>query len=131
MAEILAQADALVSTRRRDAAIDLLVKARRSHPRDGRLPYRAGLLYLEKMFRSDGLKQLRAAIGLDPSYRTDLKLIEAAVRAFNTTAQYDWMLATFLRNDIGDAARPVLEEVARSHPNPIVRARVTAELRRY
>jgi hypothetical protein len=83
------------------------------------------------MFRTDGLKQLRAALELDPGYRTDPKLIGAAVRAFNTTAAYDWALAGFLRNDIGKAAKPSLEDVAKNHRNPIVRARATAELRRY
>jgi hypothetical protein len=86
---------------------------------------------MEKMFRSDGLKQLRAAIELDPGYRTDPKLIEAVVRAFNTTAHHDWALASFLRKDIGDAAKPALEDVAKHHSNPIVRARAAAELRRY
>ena len=131
VAALVAQAEELVATRRREAAISLLVKARPTYPRDARLPYHAGLLYLEKMFRTDALKQLRAALELDPSYRTDPKLIEAAVRAFNTTAAYDWMLAGFLRKDIGEAAKPVLEDVAKNHPNPIVRARATAELRRY
>jgi tetratricopeptide (TPR) repeat protein len=131
VAELLAQADELVAARRREAALSLLVKARRTHPRDARLPYQAGLLYMEKLFWTDGLKQLRAAIELDPGYRTDAKLIQAAVRGFNTTAQYDWALASFLRKDIGDAAKPVLEEVARAHPNPIVRKRAAAELRRY
>jgi hypothetical protein len=47
VAALVAQAEELVSQRRQDAAITLLVKARRTHPRDGRLPYHAGLLYLE------------------------------------------------------------------------------------
>jgi tetratricopeptide (TPR) repeat protein len=131
VAALVAQAGKLDSARRREAAISLLVKARRTYPRDGRLPYHAGLLYMDKMFRSDGLKQLRAAIKLDPGYRTDQELIGAVIRAFNTTAQYDWALASFLRNDIGDAAKPALEDVAKHHRNPIVRARATAELRRY
>ncbi|HWU91250.1 MAG TPA: hypothetical protein VN253_28480, partial [Kofleriaceae bacterium] len=131
VAALVAQADELAAARRRDAAISLLVKARKTYPRDARLPYRAGLLYIEKLFRTDGLKQLRAALELEPSYRTDTKLIQAVVGAFNATAQYDWALAQFLRKDIGDAAKPVLEDVAAHHPNPIVRARAAAELRRY
>ncbi|HSJ99958.1 MAG TPA: hypothetical protein VK932_01910, partial [Kofleriaceae bacterium] len=131
VAAIVAQAGELVAARRRDAAINLLVKARRTHPRDARLPYHAGLLYIDKMFRTDGLKQLRAAIALDPRYRTDPPLIEAVVRAFNTTAQYDWALASFLRKDVGGAAIPVLQDVAKNHKNPIVRSRAAAELRRY
>jgi serine/threonine-protein kinase len=131
VAAIVAQAGELVAARRRDAAINLLVKARRTHPRDARLPYHAGLLYIEKMFRTDGLKQLRAAIQLDPRYRTDPPLIEAVVRAFNTTAHHDWALASFLRKDIGGAAIPVLQDVAKNQKNPIVRSRAAAELRRY
>jgi eukaryotic-like serine/threonine-protein kinase len=131
VAAIIAQAGELAAARRRDAAINLLVKARRTHPRDARLPYHAGLLYIDKMFRTDGLKQLRAAIALDPRYRTDPPLIEAVVRAFNTTAQYDWALANFLRKDIGGPAIPVLQDVAKNHKNPIVRSRAAAELRRY
>ncbi len=131
VAELVARAAELSSARRREAAISLLVKARRTYPRDARLPYHAGLLYLEKMFRTDGLKQLRAAIELDPGYPTDPKLIDAVIRAFNTTAQYDWALASFLRKDIGAAAKPALEDVAKHHRNPIVRSRAAAELRRY
>jgi tetratricopeptide (TPR) repeat protein len=130
-AAILAEADDLIAAGRSDTAISLLMKARKTYPRDERLPYRAGLLYLEKMFRTDGLKQLRAAIQLDPSYRTDQKLIEAVVRAFSTTAGYDWALANFLRTDIGAAAKPVLEDVAKNAKNPVVRKRAIAELRRY
>jgi len=129
--QLLARADELIRASQREAAINLLVKARPTYPADARLPYRAGLLYMEKMFRSDGLKQLRAAIERDPSYKTDQKLIEVVVRAFNTTAGYDWALANFLRNDIGAAAKPVLEDVAKNHKNPIVRNRAAAELRRY
>jgi len=36
-----------------------------------------------------------------------------------------------LHDDIGEAAKPYLEDAAKNHPNPIVRARATSELRRY
>ncbi len=130
VAKILAQADRHLARRWRDGAIDVLVKARRSHPTDARLPYRAGLLYLEKMWWPDGLKQLRAAIALDPGLRADPDLIRAAVRAFTATVYVDWALASFLRTDIGDAARPFLEAVATQDKNPVVRNRARAELAR-
>ena len=131
VAELRARADELASSGRRDAAIELLVKARKTYPDDARLPYHAGLLYLDRMWWADGLKQLRAAIGLEPSLRSDPRLVKAVVRGFNTTARYDGTLARFLRDDIGPEAKPYLEEVARAHANPLIRKRALAELRRY
>jgi serine/threonine-protein kinase len=127
VATILAQTDEL----RRDAAIKLLVNARKAYAEDARLPLRLGLLYLDQLWRSEAIKQLRDAIQLEPAYRTDQKLINAVVRAFNSTAGYDWALANFLYKDIGAAARPALEETAKDHPNPVVRNRAISELRRY
>jgi eukaryotic-like serine/threonine-protein kinase len=115
----------------RESAIELLVKARKTYPRDARLAYHAGLLYLDKMWWGEGLKQLRAAIDLDPAYRSDPALIDAAVRAFGATARYDWTLAKFLHDDLGATAKSALENTANHHKNPIVRARAAAELRRY
>ncbi len=130
VAKIIAQADQHLARRWREGAIDVLVKGRRTHPNDPRLPYRAGLLYLEKMWWPDGLKQLRAALALDPNLRNDPTLIRAAVRAFTATAYVDWTLAKFLRTDIGDTARPILEDVAAKDRNPVVRNRARAELAR-
>ena len=131
VADLVARAGELASAGRREAAIDLLSKARRTYPADARLPYLAGLLYLDKMWWADGLKQLRAAIALEPTYKTDPTLIKAVLAGFNTTASYDWTLATFLRKDIGAAAKPYLEDTAQNHPNPLIRKRAAAELRRY
>ncbi len=130
VARVIAKADQHLARRWRDGAIDVLVKARRTYPDDPRLPYRAGLLYLEKLWWPDGLKQLRAAIALDPALREDPALIRAAVRAFIATAQIDWQLASFLRNDIGVAARPFLEEVVAQDKNAFHRNRAKAELAR-
>jgi len=80
------------------------------------------------MFFADGIPLLRAAFALDPDLRADPALIKAVLRGYNATASVDRVIARFLRDDIGAAARPYLEETARSHPNPIVRKRATAEL---
>jgi hypothetical protein len=130
VARVLAQADQHLARRWRDGAIDVLIKARRSHPDDPRLPYRAGLLYMEKLWWPDGIKQLRAAIALDPKLRSDPALIKATIRAFTATAQIDWALAGFLREDLGETARPFLEEVAASDKNAFVRNRARSELAR-
>jgi eukaryotic-like serine/threonine-protein kinase len=128
---VIVRAQELAAAGRREAALDLLLDARKTYSRDGRLPYHVSILYLEKMWWADGLKQARAAIDLDPAFRTDPELIRLVLKGFNTTKSYDWTLAKFLREDIGDAAKPFLEETASGHPNPIVRKRAAAELKRY
>jgi serine/threonine-protein kinase len=131
VADLVTRARELASAGQREGAIDVLLKARKNYPDDARLPYNLAKLYLEKMWWADGLKQARAALALDPKLKTDPDLIKLVLRGFNTTASYDWTLAHFLHDDIGDAAKPYLEDVSRNHPNPIVRNRATAELRRY
>ncbi|HEU0033694.1 MAG TPA: serine/threonine-protein kinase [Kofleriaceae bacterium] len=129
-ATVLAKAEELAAAGRRDAAINALVKARKTFPKDARLPYRAGMLYLSKMWWEDGVKQLRAAVQLDPAYKTDAKMIQAALNGFLIEYGYEWRLANFLHDDVGDAVKPFLEEATRSK-NPRTRARAASELKRY
>jgi len=127
VADLLARAGKLG----RESAIELLTKARKTYPEDARLPYHAGLLYMDKMWWDEGLKQFRAAIQLDDAYRSDPDLIKAVLRGYNTTKSVDWPLASFLRKDLGAPAKPYLEEVAAGHPNPIIRKRAARELRNF
>jgi len=53
------------------------------------------------------------------------------LKGFNTTKNYDWRLAKFLREDVGKVAKPYLEDTAKNHPNPKIRSRATSELKRY
>ena len=129
--ELIARALETADAGRREAAIDLLQKARKAYPTNARIPYEASKLVLGKSWWADGLKLARAAIALDPSYRSDADLIKLVLKGFNSTASYDWMLAKFLREDIGAPAKPFLEDTAASHPNLIVRKRAAAELKRY
>ena len=129
--DLVKQAHDLDGAGQRQAAIDLLLRARKTYPSDARLPYEASKLYLDKMWWVDGLKLARAAIELDPAYRSDADLIKLVVRGFNSTRGVDYTLAHFLRQDIGAAAKPFLEDVAQHHANPIVRKRAEAELRNY
>ena len=128
VADLVARAGQLAAGGRLKPAIDSLARARRAHPQDARLPFAAGMLYVDKMFFADGIPLLRAAFALEPAYRSDPALIKAVLRGYNATASVDRVIARFLRDDIGAAARPYLEETARSHPNVIVRKRATAEL---
>jgi len=130
-AQVIARAAELAGNGEREAAIDLLVKARRTHPTSAELPYHAGKLYFAKLWWTDGLKNFGEAVRLDPSYRTDPELIKTVLKGFITTPTYNEELASFLRNDIGAPAKEFLEETARDHPNATKRARAASELERY
>ncbi len=131
VAALLARAKDTASAGRRDAALDLLLGARKTYPKDARLAYEASKLYLDKMWWDDGLKQARAAIALAPAYRTDDELIKLVLKGFITTKNYDWRLAKFLREDVGTAAKPYLEDTAKNHPSVKIRSRAASELKRY
>jgi tRNA A-37 threonylcarbamoyl transferase component Bud32 len=131
IAAVVAHVDELLSNGDRDGALAFLRKARGKFPDSAQLAFVMGRVYFSKLYWGDGLRAFRDAIRLDPSYRTDPELIKTVVRGFTTTPDINEALAAFLRDDIGDQARPYLEETARNHDNPIVRARARAELRRY
>jgi len=129
--DVVARASELAAQGDREAALDLLRRARRQSPDSAVLAYTAGRICFSKFYWTEGLKHLRDAIRLDPGYRTDPELIKTVLRGFNTTPSYHDDLASFLRDDIGSAAQPFLEETARVHPSATVRSRAAAELRRY
>ena len=130
-ADVIARANDLAANGEREAAINLLTKARRDYPTSAEIPYVAGKLYFAKLWWTDGLKSFRDAIRIDPAYGGDPEMIKTVLKGFITTPDYNDELASFLRNDIGDPAKPFLEETARDHPNAAVRARAQDELGRY
>ena len=130
-AQTIARAAELAGNGEREAAIDLLTKARKRYPDNADLPYQAAKLYFSKLWWTDGLKNFRDAIRLDPAYRTDPELIKTVLKGFITTPTYNEELASFLRDDIGEPAKTFLEETTREHPNATKRARAAAELKRY
>jgi eukaryotic-like serine/threonine-protein kinase len=131
IAELVGRSNDLLAQGDREAALDLLLRARRQYPTSAALAYAAGRLYFAKFYWTDGLKSFRDAIRDDPAYRSDPELIKTVLRGFITTPGYNDELAGFLREDIGSAAQPLLEETARDHPNAAIRSRAAAELRRY
>src|SRR5690606_27331454 len=112
------------------AAIDMLVKARKVYPDHAGLALTLGKLYFEKLWWNDGLTNLRDAIALEESLKTDPELQKLAVRAFSTTPRYDHRLASFVL-ELGPDVVPLLEQTAREHKNPSKRARAQALLRRF
>ncbi len=129
--ELVDRASDLAAQGDREAALDLLRHARRQYPDSAPLAYTAGRICFSKFYWTEGLKHFRDAIHLDPTYRADPELIKTVLRGFITTPSYNDDLASFLRDDIGSAAQPFLEETARAHPNAMIRNRAAAELRRY
>jgi eukaryotic-like serine/threonine-protein kinase len=131
IAPILAKAAELAGAKKGDEGIDLLTSSRKTYPKDARLPYQAGRLYFAKFWWSDGLAQFHDAIKIDPQYRTDPELIKTVLAGFNSTKRLNEDMANFLHDEIGQPAKPFLQETANDHPSPMIRARAAAELRRY
>lgn len=124
---IVTAAEQLAADGKLDAALELLVKARREHPDAAALPAAAGTLYFQKLWWNDGIANLREAIRLDPRLRVDPALIRTVLGGFLRTPSYDARLARLLV-DLGAPTVPFLEETARSHPNPAKRKRAAALL---
>jgi hypothetical protein len=130
IAPVLARAADLYSNGDLEPALALVTKERRQHPDSAQLAFLEGKIYFAKLWWSDGIKALRDAMRLDAGYRSDPELIKLAIRAFLTTPDAEPQLAELLYRDIGDPARPFLEETAKSNPNAMLRARAAAELKR-
>jgi hypothetical protein len=130
-APIIQRAEELAAEGRPELALDLVNKARRNYPTSAGLPYEAGKLAMQKLYFRDAFASLREAIRLDPNLRNDPELIKAALRAFIVTPDYNELAADFLHDEIGPPAAQYLEETSKAHPNARVRARASAELRRY
>jgi serine/threonine-protein kinase len=127
--DIAKAANEMVLAGKQQAAIESLVKARPVYPNSVELALMLGKLYMSKMWWNDGLQNLRDAIKLDPKLRSDPDIIRIGLRGFLTTPAYDDRLGRFML-ELGEHARPALEEAAKSHPNPDRRARAEAMLRR-
>nr|MBA3403379.1 hypothetical protein [Gemmatimonadaceae bacterium] len=129
--DVLSRANQFVANGRREAAIDLLTSARKTFPDDARLASLAGKLFFDKLWWTDGLRHLKDAVRLDPQLKSDPDLIKMVLRGFITTPRYDAPLASFLRTQIGEAAKPYLEDTAKNHPNASKRSRAASELKHY
>ncbi|HEX8111812.1 MAG TPA: hypothetical protein VF516_28970, partial [Kofleriaceae bacterium] len=119
---IVAKTKQLAADGKVSAALDQLRHARQIYPESAQLPLLAGKLAMSQLYFSEGIMSFRAAIKLDPAVRTDPELVHAAIRAFTITPSVDAELARFV-TELGAAAWPELDEIAKSHPNPAIRAR--------
>ena len=130
VAPIVTEANDLLANNDRERALQVVLRGQRDFPDNAQLAYVAGRIYFAKLYWNDGIKNFREAIRLDPSYRNDPELIKTVLRGFITTPDVERQLESFLREDIGEPAIPYLEETAKEHPNPAIRARAARELER-
>jgi eukaryotic-like serine/threonine-protein kinase len=119
---IVAKAKQLAADGKVSAALDQLRHARQIYPESAQLPLLAGKLAMSQLYFTEGITSFRAAIKLDPALRTDPELVHAAVHAFTITPSVEPALARFV-TELGEAAWPALDEIAKSHPNLAIRAR--------
>jgi len=111
-----------------DDVVRALLRLAAAHPADAEIPLVLGQIYCEKLWVDDGLKHLRKAIALDPSLRSDARLLRSAMYGLGADRRYD-DVQRFLVDDIGAAARPYLEEVTRGRWRKEVKDRAAATLR--
>jgi eukaryotic-like serine/threonine-protein kinase len=128
--EQIDRAHDMIAAGQREDALQLLLAARKVFPDDARVAYHAGKVYFDKKWWNVGLRHLRETVRLDPGFRNDPELIKLVLRAFIVERDYHAELASFLRKDIGEPARPYLEETAQTHPSSQVRARAATELKK-
>jgi eukaryotic-like serine/threonine-protein kinase len=110
---------------RRDTAIKELQELRKRHPDRAVLPFLEGHAQTGKMWWTEALACFRAAITIDPSYRQNTSLIRDVISALQSDKAHA-RAAAFLRDEIGAAAVPLLEEAAQKHAAIAVRRRAAS-----
>jgi tetratricopeptide (TPR) repeat protein len=113
-----------------EAAVTLLTKARKASPDNAQLALTLGRAYFAKLWWSEGVKNFRDAVRLDPSLKDDPDMLKTVLKGFLTTPDVDDRIADFML-EIGDPMKAYLQETADKHPNKALRARAKSELRRY
>jgi tetratricopeptide (TPR) repeat protein len=115
---------ALLRTGDRERALRRVSELRRERPDDAELAAVEAELYFGKRWWSEGLTAYREALRLDPSFGRDPVLLAEVIRSLQSS-RFHRRAAAFLR-ELGDPARVLLEQAARSHDSPAVRARAAS-----
>jgi eukaryotic-like serine/threonine-protein kinase len=126
----VAEAWRLAEDGHRDAALAALSRLRRGYPKSARVAFVQGQVNFRNYRWLDGLNSYRAAIDLDPAYRSDERVIVDLIRCLDSD-RFQAACAEFLYSEIGADAVPQLEHAARAHPLINVRyraARLSSEL---
>jgi eukaryotic-like serine/threonine-protein kinase len=115
---------ALLRTGDRERALRRVSELRRERPDHAELAAVEAELYFGKRWWSEGLIAYREARRLDPSFGRDPVLLAEVIRSLQSP-RFHRSAGAFLR-ELGDPARVLLEEAARSHDSPAVRARAAS-----
>ncbi|MGE6757473.1 protein kinase domain-containing protein [Corallococcus interemptor] len=118
----------LIKAQRRDAALAALKKLAAKHPKSAYVRYLEGNVDFDNLRWVDGVAAYRAALRNDAAYRNAPVVIQNAIRCL-VSDRYHGTCQDFLRQDLGEAAVPALEEAAREHPMANVRSRAAWLLR--
>ena len=127
---ILDRGNQLIASDDAEAAVDLLTKARKAIPDNAQLALTLGRAYFQKLWWSEGVRNFRDAIKLDPEVASDPEMLKAVLKGFLTTPDIDDRIADFMV-ELGDPMKAFLKETADTHPNKQLRARAAAMLRRF
>lgn len=118
----LADVHADIEADRRDAAIKALHRLRSDYPNHAYLPLLHGTLFLDRLWRRDGIDAYRAAVALEPRLRESPTVIRSVVWSLRAVGESP-EATKFLIEFVGERAMPFLDE-AMEDPNKNVRARV-------
>lgn len=130
IAPLIERANQLIAADDAEAAVDTLSAARKSNPDNAQLALALGRAYFAKLWWSEGVKNFRDAIRIDPELKSDPEMLKAVLKGFLTTPDVDDRIADFML-EIGEPMKAYLQETADTHPNKQLRARAKNELRRY
>jgi hypothetical protein len=130
VAATVERANQLIAQDDPEAAVTLLTKARKASPDNAQLALTLGRAYFAKLWWSEGVKNFRDAVRLDPSLKDNPDMLKAVLKGFLTTPDVDDRISDFML-EIGDPMKAYLQETADTHPNKSLRARAKSELRRY
>ena len=122
----LSEVERLLAANDRSRALQRLADLRRDHPGDARLAALHARLSFEQRWWSEGIAAYRVALRSDPSLGADPVLVGHVIRSLQSS-RFHPTAAAFLR-ELGDPVRPLLEQAARDHDSPSVRARAAALL---
>ena len=130
VASLIERANQAIASDDPEEAVDILSKARKSSPENAQLALALGRAYFAKLWWSEGVKNFRDAVRLDPELKSDPEMLKALLKGFLTTPSVDDRIADFML-ELGDPMKAYLQETAQTHPNKQLRARAKAELKNY
>ena len=126
--DFASRVEALLNAGNRHRATRLLTDLRRQHPSDPELAALQARLYFEQNWWSEGLAAYRVALRSDPTRAGDPVLVGHVISSLQSW-RFHPTASAFLRQ-LGDPARPMLEQAARRHESPSVRSRAAMLIQR-